>query len=82
MYLAFKIIISKFYLFPLRYFSYLASHMYALPHKSMNIESYQFFLNDEGRDKSAKNFWGKKQSVKTTLDLNKSGMLYFGTSKN
>ena len=60
MFLAFKTIISKFYLFPLRYFSYLASRMYALPHKSMNIESYQFFLSDEARDKSAKNFWEKK----------------------
>ena len=82
MVLAFKTIISKFYLFPLRCFSYLASSIYALSHKRVNIESYQFFLNDEGRYKSAKNFWGKKMSMKPTpLDLNKH-TLYFGTSEN
>ena len=54
MVLAFKTIISKFYLFPLRCFSYLASSIYALSHKRVNIESYQFFLNDEGRYKSAR----------------------------
>ena len=40
----------------------LFSFKYICPaNKRVNIESYQFFLNDEKRYKSAKNFLGKKK---------------------